>query len=119
MMPMARPSDIRDAMSEDQLLEWVVDVADLFGWRTYHTHDSRHSQRGFPDLVMVRGRRVIFAELKSANGTLTPEQKGWLEALLYVSSGDAITGSNPKGVAEVEVYLWRPSDQAEVERVLR
>src|SRR5688572_19177552 len=32
----------------------VVKYARLMGWTAYHTHDSRRSQAGFPDLVLVR-----------------------------------------------------------------
>lgn len=115
-MPTMRPSDVRNAMSEDDLLEYVTDLADVFGWRCYHTHDSRHSQRGFPDLVLVRARRLIFAELKSAKGELTVEQKAWIEALAYLE-GDVVEVGSPPG--KVEVHLWRPTDMAEIERVLR
>lgn len=82
----------------------VVEAAQLLGWRTYHTYDSRRSDAGFPDLVLVRRPRVIFAELKSDRGKLTDDQRAWLQAL---------DGCN------VERYVWRPSDWPKVERILR
>ena len=51
---------------------------------------------GFPDLVLVKDRRIIFAELKSRDGKPSRDQAKWLQAL-------AATG-------RVEVYLWRPAD---------
>lgn len=51
------------------------------GWNVYHTYDSRRSRRGFPDIVAVRGRRLIWRELKDMKGRLTTEQKVWKLAL--------------------------------------
>lgn len=89
-------------VSEKDWQTSVIEIAGVGGWRHYHTHDSRRSAKGFPDLVLVR-ERVIYAELKSQVGRLREDQGPWLEAL---------------AAAGQEVYLWRPSDRAEVERVL-
>jgi hypothetical protein len=92
-------------VTEKQLQAQVVQLAQLGGWRTYHTHDSRRSAPGFPDLVLVRPPRLVFAELKSENGRIRPEQEMWLEALA--------------GCAEApESHLWRPRDLEEVQRIL-
>ena len=82
----------------------VVDTAQLGGWLVYHTYDSRRSQAGFPDLVMVRSGRVIFAELKAEKGRIRPEQQMWLDEL---KKSDA-----------VETYLWRPSDSEMMQKTL-
>lgn len=91
-------------MSEREFQRQVVQLARLLGFLVYHTRDSRGSDKGFPDLVMVKGKRVLWAELKSPKGRLRPEQKAWLEAL--------------RG-AGCDVRLWRPDDWPEVERTLR
>jgi hypothetical protein len=91
------------AMSEAAWQNLVVKLAFQLNWQWYHTHDSRRSQPGFPDLVLVR-ERVIFAELKAAKGRLDQWQKRWVEQLRH---------------AGAEVYCWRPSDYPEVERTLR
>ena len=83
----------------------VVELARLCRWRCYHTYDSRRSTPGFPDLVLLRGNRLIFAELKRQRGTVTVDQRGWLAAL-------AATGA-------VDVRLWRPSDWPDIEATLR
>lgn len=81
----------------------VVRTARALGFLVYHTYDSRRSDKGFPDLTMVRRDRVLFAELKTQKGRIRPEQRVWLDRL---AAGPG------------EVYLWRPDDAPEVEAVL-
>jgi hypothetical protein len=89
-------------MTEAQWQAQVVELANLLGWRWYHTHDSRRSPAGFPDLVLWRDR-VIFAELKTDQGRPSPAQVRTLGQLRDTRS---------------EVYLWRPQDFADVKAVL-
>lgn len=89
--------------SETGFLGRVLALARLYGWTFYHTHDSRKSPEGFPDIVLVRDV-VIFAELKTRVGKLTMQQAVWLEMLRH-------TG-------QVEVYLWRPAQWEEVQKRL-
>ena len=92
----------------------VIDLARRNGWRVHHHHDSRRQVRpgvfvgdrdasGFPDLVAVRGSRVVWAELKRERGRLSVAQSAWLRDL---------------EAAGQEVYVWRPVDWPEIERVL-
>lgn len=90
--------------SEKPFQEQVLELARLSGWRCYHTHDSRRSAAGFPDLVMVRPPVVLFAELKAEDGRLRPGQRGWLGVL--------------ERCPGVVVRLWRPSDWPEIEETL-
>ena len=92
-------------MTEKEFLQQVRDFAKLCSWLVYHTYDSRRSSEGFPDLVLVRGDKVIFAELKSEKGRETSAQRGWLDAL--------------EKVRTVEAYLWRPSDWDRIVEILR
>jgi hypothetical protein len=93
-------------VTEAELQAAVIDLARTFQWTVYHTHDSRRSQAGFPDLVMVRDGELIFAELKSEKGKLSPAQREWLRELDMTS---------------VAVYIWRPVDwtSGAIEAVLR
>lgn len=61
----------------------VLELAKLTGWFVYHTFDSRRSEPGFPDLVLVHPRqgRVLFRELKTDTGQLSLHQVKWLQAL--------------------------------------
>lgn len=84
------------AMSEADLLSNIREMARMAAWMVYHTHDSRRSEVGFPDCVLVRRSRVLFVELKSEKGKPSPAQIEWLHALMLTR--------------RVETFLWRPSD---------
>lgn len=92
-------------VTEAQWQATVLDVAGFGGWLAYHTHDSRRSQKGFPDLVLVRDR-VLFVELKTdaKASKLTRDQQRWLGAL---------------DRAGAEVHVWRPSNYDAVVRILQ
>ena len=96
----------RIVVTETDLREQVRDLCKLFGWKMYFSWTSLHSPRGFPDLVLAcpERKRVIFAELKSDKGKLTPEQVEWLDVL---------------GKCGQEVYVWRPAQIESIARLLR
>jgi VRR-NUC domain len=91
-------------VTEKQFMAAVVEMAQMLGWLSYHTHDSRRSEAGFPDIVCVRRDRVLFIELKTEKGRLSEEQERWLSAL---------------GLAGADVHCWRPSDWPAIEETLR
>ena len=85
-------NDLRDILEKDWQTE-VRKLSQFLGWKhAYHTHDSRRSDTGFPDLVLVRDR-VVFLELKREQGRVTDTQREWLAALT---------------AAGAEVYVARP-----------
>ena len=96
---------VRGGMSERQFQDAVLEMARLFGFRSYHTFNSRRSEAGFPDLVLVRDGRLIAAELKSETGRLSPAQVAWISEL--------------ERCRGVDVHVWRPGNLAEIERTLR
>jgi len=91
-------------INEKQFMAQVKQLATMMKWSWYHPYDSRKSAPGFPDLVLVRPPRVIFAELKVEAGFLTPKQQEWAFAL--------------RECPGVEYYLWTPHDWPEIEKVL-
>jgi hypothetical protein len=95
-------------VTEKELQEAVLALANLKKWLVYHTYDSRRSNPGFPDLVMVKDHRLLFVELKTKTGRVSTAQTQWLDALRAVSNHWSIVGGKTFG--KVEVYLWRPSD---------
>ncbi len=82
------------AMTETDLMAAVRTACRHLRLLAYHTHDSRRSEPGFPDLVIV-GRRVIYRELKTQRGRLSRHQKEWLAALQEAGQ---------------DATVWRPSD---------
>lgn len=100
----------------------VIELAERVGWRVYHQHDSRKQIKtrtgyrlvgdkqsaGFPDLVLVKGKRLIFAELKRDGEHPTDEQNEWLSALSEIAECSMC----------VSVTVWRPSDWDVIKRVL-
>ena len=91
-------------MTEKRFQAQIVKLAKLHGWLVYHTFDSRRSTAGFPDLVLVKGDQIIFAELKTKKGKVKPEQKAWLIAL--------------NNAGKVRSCVWRPQYDASILAVL-
>ena len=89
---------MKQKQSERQFQTQVVSLAKQFGWMVYHTYDSRRSEPGFPDLVLVRDR-ILYRELKSETGRITPTQKQW---------GERLT------LAGADYAIWRPSDMPHI-----
>lgn len=98
---------VAKTMLEDALQTRVLALARFHGWLGYHTHDSRRSQKGFPDLVLVHAARqvTLFRELKSHKGRVTPEQQKWIDTLT---------------AAGQDVDVWRPTDllHGQIEQLL-
>lgn len=90
-------------MNEKDFMQSIIDLARKLNWMVYHTWNSIHSAKGFPDLVLVRRKRTIFIECKSDKGVLTEAQNDWLKAL---------------SEADNEVYVFRPSDVEECADIL-
>jgi hypothetical protein len=86
---MEAPHYVRE-MSERQFQDLLVETAITLGYVTYHTHDSRRSDPGFPDLVCVKpGRPVLFVEVKAEKGRVSPIQQLWVDTI-NEASGDAM-----------------------------
>lgn len=94
-------------MTERDWQRRVVQAARDLGWWVYHTHDSRHSPAGLPDLLMIRGSALLWVELKRQTGRYA------------VLSQDQAAVRNRLLAAGQRWYLWRPSDWDTVLEVLR
>lgn len=106
-------------MTEQELLDAVVDLAHVGGWLVHHQRPAMNRRGqwashvqgdpGFPDLVLAHPTRgVIFAELKSEKGRLSTAQNAWLDVL----------DCNPVTHYPIAVYVWRPSDWESIVQTL-
>ena len=106
-------------MSEAEFQDTVILLAKGYGWKvahfrgvrvqrangsTYYQTPVQADGAGFPDLVLVRGNRLVFSELKRENGKPTPAQEDWISAL---------------DLAQAAVYVWRPRDLDAIHQVLK
>lgn len=104
-----------DSMTEAQFQREVIRLAQQHKWRVAHFRTAMNKRghymtpvaadgAGFPDLLMIRGQRVIAAELKTNKGRTSAQQKQWLAAFEETP---------------VETFLWRPRDQENIHTTLK
>lgn len=103
-------------MTERDLQYAVIGLAQTLKWKVAHFRPARTEQgwrtpvqadgKGFPDLVLAKPGRLIFAELKGDRGRLSAEQKAWINVL---------------GATDAEVYVWTPDEwlNGAIETILR
>jgi hypothetical protein len=92
---------------EAEVQRQVQTILTMYGWWWYHAPDNRPGQNGkiqriragFPDIIAVRGTRIVVAELKKETGTTTDDQDATLAMF-------QLTG-------KVEVWTVRPSNMDE------
>lgn len=107
---------LRQSEADFQLA--VIQYAQMAGgYRVYHTHNSKGSEPGFPDLICVRAEfnshgivvddsaEAVIAELKVGRNKPTLDQQWWLAVLDSLATN-------------VRAYLWTPDDWPEINRVL-
>lgn len=79
------------AMKERELHDAILEMAKRFGWRaaSFGALAGKHGRfltpvkgdaKGFPDILAVRGKRMVAAELKAGRNKPTAEQEAWLQA---------------------------------------
>lgn len=114
-------------------------LATMLGWQHVHHRPAKteHGWRtpvsgelgkGWPDLVLVRERdsRLIFAELKSDAGRVTPDEQRVLEVLRSLVFDPAAfwpieprTWDETQRPPRVDVVVWRPRDFDAIAEILR
>lgn len=101
-------------ITEAEFQRQVTDLATMLGWSWAHFRPARTTRgwrvpvsgplgAGWPDLVLVRDDRLIFAELKRSVRNRPSVDQTFALTLL----ADA-----------AEVYVWYPEDIDEIARVL-
>lgn len=94
-------------LTEAAFMRAVIRLAKEHAWLCYHTHDSRRSLPGYPDLTLVHPERhvALWAELKVPGGVMTLAQQRWLAALGQVEG--------------TEAHLWYPEHWAAIVAALK
>lgn len=107
-------------MLERDFQKWVIDAARTLGWSVWHVPapmqwDSSGRGKGFvgardaaglADLILIRDRWLIFAEIKGTGGKLSVKQIEFLGAVMQLD--------NPHVLA----CAWKPGLESEVEAIL-
>lgn len=97
---------------EAQFAAQVTQLAARRGWSWVHFRPARTNKgwrtpvsgplgAGWPDYVLVRDDRIIFAELKTARGPVSDAQTAVLAVLRRL-----VIAGDPR----VQVHVWRPAD---------
>ena len=110
-LPVLAP--LLEKMTEELFLDWIIEEAHRTGWLVAHFRPAKTKKgwrtavsadgAGFPDLIMVRRKRLIVAEVKSALGKVSKEQYDWLEAF---------------GKTKAEVFCWTPRGKETILEIL-
>lgn len=82
-------------MTEAELERAVRALLKTYRLWGYHPYDSRRSQPGFPDWVVISPKGVLWRELKTDTGQLTKEQ---------------VRVRNMLQAAGEDWSCWRPAD---------
>lgn len=93
-------------MPEVLLQRAVLTMCRVYGLTGFHEQDSRRQVvKGWPDLVIIGGSKILWRELKSESGAITVEQRR-VGSILAKSSEDWA--------------IWRPSTlfSGSIERTL-
>jgi hypothetical protein len=97
-------------ITEADWVGWVKSTAVLHGWSVFDSTDVQRANAGWPGLVFVRDDQMVIAKLKAERGQLTQAQQSWIDDLSKVAAASG---------GAVLVCVWRPSDESEVQDVLR
>ena len=98
--------------NERELTDLVVSLCDEGGWLCHHDRPAKtdkgwrtaiQGDAGMPDIIALRGDRLLVAELKHGRNKPTAEQELWLEAFRQVGA---------------EVYVFRTGDEEAIREVL-
>ena len=93
--PAARFHTLAAAMSEAELEEHVRAICNDLGVLRIHVYNSRGTTPGVPDDILVGPRGILWRELKTAKGKVTPAQLAMGKALQSAGQDWAV---------------WRPAD---------
>ena len=139
-------------LKESDFASWFEDLLDTYGYRWMHQRPARVKRsgqdvyetaytghKGFLDYVICheQKRRLLFVELKSEKGKLSPDQQLWFDTLKecvrqitlvpipkrdrggYDPAIQTVREKDMKLIPSFEVYVWKPSDRDYMEACLK
>ena len=103
-------------INEARFTKQVIQLSRVLGWRSAHFRAAQTAHgwrtpvqgdgKGFPDLILLKGTRLVVAELKADKAPKPrPEQEDWLVAFRCLPGA--------------EVFIWRPKDFEDIAKILR
>jgi hypothetical protein len=115
-------------LTEREFMDQVTQLAEIRGWSWAHFRPAMTTKgwrtpvsgplgKGWPDLVLIRHGRIVFAELKSDAGHSTREQSLVLGCLMDVEHYNHEFCC--PDATDIRVEEWRPVDWDLIEATLR
>lgn len=115
-----------DAAPETDFEDAIIALATATGWMIHAERPAKirpdpttgrtrartavKGHVGYPDITAAHPQHgIILAELKSATGTLTDEQRDWLSTL----------ANHDRPAAQILIEVWRPEDWPAIETAFR
>lgn len=94
-------------MREDEFAKRIEETMDWLGLLWHHETDSRKSKAGFPDYCVVGLYGVMFLEIKSSKGKVSPKQVEWINRL---DAAEAVSDGTCGFHKAVLAYVAYPDD---------
>lgn len=91
-------------VSHKDFQQMIKEAAEYNGWKVQFWWRSFHSPSGFPDLILCKPPRLIFAEIKVPPDKVKPAQQEWLDVLAKLPFA--------------EIFIWYPADWDAITDVL-
>jgi hypothetical protein len=122
-------------ITEEDFKANIIELATTLGWKVHHDRPALDPRQGFewrtalegdagfPDLVLAKAGRIIFAELKTELGKTSSLQAEWLEHLAGIhwppaSSSSTTITIEGEALTELTIAVWRPSDIQDIAKLL-
>lgn len=94
-------------MREDEFAKKIEDTMDWLHLLWHHETDSRKSKAGFPDYCIVGPYGILFLEIKSSKGRVSPKQQEWIDRL---AAADCTAPPTEAIIPAVRAYIAYPDD---------
>lgn len=106
-----KPQTKLASQSEASLQAQLVEAAERLGWKVFVVRKSAVvstktgrvysvvTAKGWPDVFVIRGARIMVFECKNERGKVTPEQREWLDSFKQARITEMVVRPNTLAVA--------------------